>query len=109
MKVFKEKDMVRGWFVGNFFPTVYNIKDCEVGLKRYKVGDYEPFHYHKIALEITIIVYGSVEMNSKKYAEGDIIVIDPGEGTDFRALTDVANVVVKIPSVVGDKYVIDRS
>jgi len=109
MKVFKETAMSRGWFVGNFEPAAYISKDCEVGLKRYKAGDYEEFHYHKIATELTLIVYGSVEMNGIRYGEGDIIVIEPGEGTDFRALTDVANVVVKVPSVAGDKYGLDKS
>ena len=43
-------------------------------------------------------------MNSKVYEEGTVIVMEPGEATDFEALTEVKNVVVKIPSVKGDKY-----
>jgi len=35
---------------------------------------------------------------------GDIIIIEPGEATDFEAVTDSINVVVKFPSVAGDKY-----
>ena len=35
---------------------------------------------------------------------GDIVLIEPGEDTDFEALTDVTTVVVKTPSVAGDKY-----
>ena len=43
-------------------------------------------------------------MNGKRYGEGEIIVIEPGEGTDFLAITHVVNVVVKIPGVNNDKY-----
>lgn len=105
MKYFRLDDMTRGWFCGDFIPTVFNTKDCEVGVKHYKAGDYEPHHVHKIATEITCIISGCAQMNGKGYWAGDIIVIEPGDGTDFRAITPVTNVVVKIPSVKGDKYV----
>lgn len=104
MKIYKEKDMIRGWFVGDFLPTVYRTESCEVSFRRYKAGDHEDFHHHKIATEITLIASGEVEMNGVKYREGDIIVIEPGEGTDFSALTDATNVVVKIPGAKNDKY-----
>jgi len=106
MNAYKEKDMSRGWFVGDFLPTAFCSKDCEVALKRYKAGDVELFHYHKVATELTLIVQGMVEMNGKVYEEGDIVVVDPKEGTDFKALTDTVNVVVKVPSVKGDKYTV---
>ena len=43
-------------------------------------------------------------MNDSVYEAGDIVLIEPGEDTDFEALTDVTTVVVKAPSVMGDKY-----
>ena len=99
------KDMTRGWFVGAFVPTAYFIDNCEVGVKRYKAGDYEESHHHKLALEITVIVSGEVEMNGVKYVEDDIIVIWPGESSDFKCLTDVVTCVYKSRSVKGDKYI----
>ena len=102
----KFNDLTRGWFVGNFIPTAYNTENCEVAYKEYKAGDYEPKHLHKIATEITLIVKGKVKMNDQEYNERDIIIMEPREATDFRALTDAANVVVKVPSVKGDKYVV---
>ena len=104
MKVFKESDMIKGWFVGDFSPVCYNDKNCEVAVKRYKSGDYESFHHHRVATEITFIISGKVEMNGSIYSQGDIILIEPKEGTDFKALEDTINVVVKVPSVKGDKY-----
>ncbi len=104
MKVFRLDDMVKGWFVGNFKPTILSTNEVEVAVKKYKAGDYEPSHYHKIATEITVITDGEVEMNGVTYSTGDIIVIEPNHATDFLALTDVTTTVVKFPGVNDDKY-----
>ncbi|XRK16268.1 quercetin dioxygenase-like cupin family protein [Elusimicrobium posterum] len=99
--------MVKGWFVGNFKPTLLNTNDAEVAVKRYNKGDYEGRHYHKIATEITVIVSGRVRMNGVEYGADDIIVIEPGESTDFECLEDnTVNTVVKIPGANNDKYVV---
>ena len=105
MELFKLSDLKGGWFAGNFEPTLYNTSDFEVAVKQYKKGDYEKKHYHKIATEFTVIVFGEVEMNNKKYSAGEIIQIYPGEATDFLVLSDMAiTTVLKVPSVAGDKY-----
>lgn len=104
MEVHKVKDMVKGWFIGNFEPSLFKTNDIEVGLKEYKAGDFENAHYHKIATEYTVIVTGEVLMNNVKYTEGDIVVIRPNESTDFKALTDVKTLVVKLPGASNDKY-----
>ena len=104
VKTAKIKDMTKGWFVGNFEPTLYKTNDVEVAVKSYSAGTYENRHYHKIATEITVVINGTVEMNGVPYTRGDIIIMDPGETTDFLALTDAENVVVKLPGVNNDKY-----
>jgi quercetin dioxygenase-like cupin family protein len=104
MKVTKLDSMKGGWFVGNFDPSLYKTNDVEVAVKRYNAGDYEDWHYHKIATEITTIISGRVEMNGEIYNKGDVIVIEPGQGTDFRAIIETVNVVVKIPGANDDKY-----
>ena len=44
-------------------------------------------------------------MNGVEYIKGDIIVMEPGESTDFECLEDgTQNVVVKIPGINNDKY-----
>lgn len=106
MKVNKMNSMIRGWFVGNFEPSVYRSNEVEVAVKSYHQGDYEVSHYHKVATEITVIISGKVKMNGIEYGEGDIITIEPGEITDFEALTDTQNAVVKIPCASNDKYII---
>ena len=104
MNKFNLKDFTRGWFVGNFNPSLIKTNDVEVGVKEYKAGDYEEFHHHKISTEITCITKGEVEMNGVRYKEGDIIEIKPFEGTDFKAITDSQNVVIKLPGANNDKY-----
>jgi quercetin dioxygenase-like cupin family protein len=96
--------MTRGWFVGNFTPSLYQTNDVEVAVQRYPSGAYEAWHYHKIATEITIIITGEAEMAGQRFTSGDIVVIEPGEATDFRAITDVITTVVKLPGANNDKY-----
>ena len=57
-----------------------------------------------MAREITLIASGRATMNGIEYVAGDIVEIPPGEATDFRAIEDTVTMVVKVPSVAGDKY-----
>ena len=104
MEVRKLKDMVRGWFVGNFEPSCFSTEAVEVAVKNYKAGDKEAAHYHKIATEITEILSGKVRMNETELIAGDIAIVYPGEIVEFEALEDSSNVVVKIPGALNDKY-----
>jgi quercetin dioxygenase-like cupin family protein len=106
MILHKLKDMFRGWVVGNFEPSLYKTDDVEVAVKNYKAGDKEEKHYHKIATEITIISDGKVRMNGTIYGSGDIVTIEPGEATDFEVLEDTITMVVKLPCVKDDKYIV---
>lgn len=106
MKVANLRNMVKGWFIGNFEPSLLKTNDCEVAVKYYKKGDNEVAHFHKIATEFTCIVSGRVLMNGVEYGAGDIVVMEPNDITDFTALEDnTVNVVVKIPGVNNDKYI----
>ena len=104
MKKARLEQMTHGWFVGNFEPSLYKTNAVEVAVKRYSKGDDEEAHYHMVATEITVIVSGCVMMNGTVFSEGDILVIDPSESTDFRVLSDTVTVVVKIPGANNDKY-----
>ena len=101
---YKLEDMIKGWFIGNFEPSLYKTNDVEVGIKKYSAGDFENSHYHKIATEFTVIISGTVEMNGVQYFENEIIKIIPGVITNFTAITDVVTVVVKLPGAINDKY-----
>lgn len=105
MKTYRLDEMTKGWFVGNFDPAVLKTDAAEVAVKSYTAGTLEPKHFHKVAPEVTLIVSGQVRMNDAHYGAGDIILIEAGEATDFEAITDTTTVVVKLPSVAGDKYI----
>ena len=99
-------DMVGGWIVGNFEPTCLKTAACEVACKHYEAGAAEAAHVHRVATELTLIAAGRVTMNGRTFSAGDIVVLEPGEATDFRVLEKTTTVVVKMPSVIGDKYLV---
>jgi hypothetical protein len=97
-------DMVGGWMVGDFEPVCIPSTAVEVACKHYPAGAVEAAHVHRVATELTLIASGRVTMNGKPFEAGDIIILAPGEATDFRTLEPTTTVVVKMPSVKGDKY-----
>ena len=46
-------------------------------------------------------------MNGRVLTTGDIVILEPGEPTDFTALEPTMTVVVKMPSVIGDKHPVE--
>jgi quercetin dioxygenase-like cupin family protein len=104
LKHFNLNEMTKGWFVGNFNPSILKTKEVEVGIKNYKKGEKEDIHYHKIATEITAIISGRVIMCEKEFKSGDIILLEPGTPTSFEVIEDTITVVVKLPCAKDDKY-----
>ncbi len=101
-------DMKNGWIIGNFVPTLFKTNDFEIAIKEYKIGDYEQKHFHQIAEEFTVIIQGEVQMNNVKFVSGDIIHVPKNCSTDFKAISDVQTVVIKIPSVKNDKFIVNN-
>ena len=54
MKVHKIDRFIKGWFIGNFEPSLFNTDDFEICFKRFRAGEKESVHYHKIAVEYII-------------------------------------------------------
>lgn len=104
MRLSRLDNMTRGWFVGAFTPTALSTSAVEVGVKTYRAGDTEQPHVHRIATEVTLILTGNAEMLGKQLTAGDIVTLEPGEASGFKAITDVTTVVVKTPSVMNDKF-----
>jgi mannose-6-phosphate isomerase-like protein (cupin superfamily) len=97
-------NFTKGWFVGNFSPTILPSDAVEVAVKHYRAGEAEGAHFHKVATELTLIVSGRARMSGEEVGPGEIIKMEPGQATDFVPLTEVTTVVVKLPCVKGDKY-----
>jgi len=98
------REMVKGYFVGNFYPSILQSDLFEAGVKVYKKGDKEGRHYHKISTEITLIISGKVVMCDRVISAGEMILMEPGIVTSFEALEDSTTFVIKTPSNNSDKY-----
>lgn len=97
-------EMVKGWFIGNFEPSLFKTEAFELAVKSYKEGDFEEEHYHKVATEFTVVIEGLIELNGVQYGVNDIIKIQPGDCAKFKSITNSLTVVVKIPGAINDKY-----
>jgi hypothetical protein len=99
-------EFTKGWFIGDFEPTMFKTSDFEVGVKFFLKGDTEPLHKQIVATEFTVVVSGEIQMNGKKFVKGQIIRIDPEEPADFLALTDGSLLCLKTPSIPTDRVVL---
>ena len=98
------KDFNKGWFIGDFEPSVFRTKEFDVGIKHCKKGDKNPVHHHKSSTEYTVIAGGEHQIGNILYKNGDICIIRPNESKGYECLESGAIVVVKVPSGKGDKY-----
>lgn len=99
-------DFTRGWFIGNFKPTLFERKDIEVGLLRHSKGEKWDFHYHSKADEINILVQGKMILNGIQIGPGTIFVIYKNEIACPIFEEDCKIVCIKVPSVQKDKTII---
>ncbi len=104
MEKYNLKDMTKGWFVGNFNPSVLKTNDFESAIKCYKKGDFEKRHHHKIATEITVVIAGKIKMNETQYEKNDIVIVKANESVEFQCIEDAITVVIKYPGANNDKY-----
>ena len=107
MDKFRFEDMKRGWFIGDFEPSAYKTKNFEVAVGHHKKGEIWDKHYHKLAIEITLILEGKVQMNDEIFVAGDIFVIDKNEVVSPIFLEETKYVVVKTISDKNDKYIVE--
>jgi mannose-6-phosphate isomerase-like protein (cupin superfamily) len=104
MNIYKINDMKLGWFVGSFTPTAYSTNEFEVAYKVHCKGEPYASHYHKMAVEINYLIRGKMKINDVEISAGEIFVIYPNEIAAPFFLEDCELIVVKAPSVLGDKY-----
>ena len=107
MIIKKIKNMKKGWFIGNFKPSVLKTKKFEIALHEHKAGKLSKSHdhYHKIATEYNLIVTGKMKIGKKIINKGDIFIIKPYEvSKDVVFLKKTSLICVKLPSVPTDKY-----
>jgi quercetin dioxygenase-like cupin family protein len=104
MKIHNIDEFKGGWFLGDFEPSLYKTCQFEVSYKRHAKGEVWPKHFHPIATEFNCLVQGAMVIQDIPLKPGDVFVIEPGEVADPVFLEDCHLIVVKIPSIPGDKY-----
>ena len=104
MKFYNIKDMTRGWFIGNFEPSVLKTEKFEVGILTHKKDEDWPKHFHKEAVEYNCLIEGKMLINDMLIEPGTIFVIEQNEVSKPKFIEDCKLVVIKTPSVIGDKY-----
>jgi quercetin dioxygenase-like cupin family protein len=107
MKLDHINNMIGGWFIGDFEPSVLKTTDFEVCYKFHPKGEKWPIHYHKVATEINYLIRGSMTIGDVVLKAGDIFTILPFEIADPVFLEDCELIVVKTPSIKDDKFSIE--
>ena len=109
MKIDRIENMKGGWFVGNFFPTVFQTENVEVSYKKHLKGESWDIHYHEKVTEVNLLIKGSMVLQNKKLISGDIFTLDPLEIADPEFLEDCEIVCVKLPGIANDKISVSKS
>jgi hypothetical protein len=103
MKHANINDFTKGWFVGNFEPSLLK-EDFEVGLHQHTAGEFHQDHFHKKSTEINLVIEGNIKINDQVFGPGEIFVLSPYEISQCEYLTDVSLVVVRNLSDPTDKF-----
>ena len=63
-------------------------------------------HYHEKLTEINLLIEGKMILNDLELNKGDIFIIDKNEIAAPIFLENCHIIVIKIPSVIGDKIIL---
>jgi quercetin dioxygenase-like cupin family protein len=108
MKKHNLSDFWRGWFIGNFEPSLLKTEQFEVGYLFHPKGENWPDHYHKLGTEYNLLVKGKMKILGETIHEGELFVVEPYEVAVPEFLEDCYIVCVKSPGNKGDKYLVDK-
>lgn len=106
MEIHKFNKFTKGWFIGDFDPVVLKTDQVEVAYQTHKADERHDIHYHKKSREYNLLISGTMVINEQELNAGDLFIIEPYEVSEPTFITDVTLVVVRAPSIKGDKYVI---
>jgi quercetin dioxygenase-like cupin family protein len=108
MKKHNISDFWRGWFIGNFEPSVLKTPEFEVGFLFHPKGEQWDHHYHKLGTEYNLLVKGKMIMCGETITEGDLFIVSPHEVANPEFLEDCHIICIKTPSIPGDKYIVEK-
>lgn len=103
MERLKLENYVNGWIVGDFSPSVIRTSELEIAVKHFSLGEKEPEHYQKLAIEATFVLTGKIRMGGEYLSSGEGLLVKPEVALDFEAMQDSIVLAIKIPSLPNDK------
>lgn len=120
MLIYNINQMKNGWIVGNFYPSCFVNHDFEVCHAKHKAGEKSDGHHHKIATEINYILKGNIKLYTGHFlsdgshwiislSDGAVWVTEPNKVYGIEFVEDTELIVMKTPSVPGDKYKPDNT
>jgi hypothetical protein len=98
------KNFTRGWFIGNFLPSVLRTPNFEVGVLSHSKGELWPAHYQRLATEYNLLLSGSLSINGELILVGEIFIVEPKEVAKPIFHEDCKVLCIKVPSIPHDKY-----
>jgi hypothetical protein len=96
----------RGWYIGPFERAIFRTDACEVAYQYNRSGERSPAHTHRVAKEINLITAGKVCVSGETFGPGQGFIMEPGDICECLYLEDTQTVVVKVPGVSNDKYLV---
>jgi hypothetical protein len=104
MQKFKLEDFIRGWFIGDFTPSIFRTPNFEVGVLHHHKDELWPAHYQKVATEFNVLLSGSLSINNQLILVGEIFIIEPLEIAEPIFHEDCKVLCIKVPSLPNDKF-----
>ena len=96
--------MTRGWFIGDFEPSILKRKDIEIAVMDHKKGELSLSHVHRVATEYNVLLSGKLLINNIIIEPNTIFVIPNNLLTRAVFLEDCRVLCIKTPSLPTDKY-----
>jgi hypothetical protein len=97
---------VRGWFIGDFEPSILRTKTFEMALLKHSKGEKWDFHYHAQADEVNVLLSGRMMLNGYEIRARNVFTIPKKQIACPLFLEDCVVLCIKTPSVIGDKFCI---
>ena len=97
-------EFVRGWFIGNFEPSIVKTEKYEVALLTHNKDEKWDFHYHQLADETNFLLEGRMLINERLVEKGSLFIIQKNQLTCPIFLENCKILCIKVPSVPSDKY-----
>lgn len=94
---------IRGWFIGNFFPSFIRTEKFEIGYLTHEAGESWDAHIHEKTHEYNYLASGRMLINNEEYNTGDWFIFPAGHLAVPKFVEKCNILCIKMPSVPGDK------